>query len=149
MKPATSTLVLAPSETLAAIRKEKYTKPRGGRNIAYVVCDRLGKLSLIGQKLPLLAAAINDSVGDEVWARVSVNGLWESVDRSDGRAGPWCKGRWRVKSVELERACQEYEKERASHERAVVMTREPSCYVIRASSAAPTASSSSSPTSPS
>ena len=65
MKATALTFVLAPSETLAGIRKEPYTKPRGGRNIAYVVCDRLGKLSLIGQKLPLLVAAINESVDGE------------------------------------------------------------------------------------
>jgi hypothetical protein len=129
MKPA-STFVLAPSERLAAIRKEKYTKPRGGRDVAYLVCDRLGKLELIGQKLPLLVAAINANVGGEPWARVSVNGLWESVDRSDGRVGPWCKGRWRVKSVELEKACQEYEGERAAHETAVIVAGQPSCYAI-------------------
>ena len=132
MKAAALTFVLAPSETLAGIRKEPYTKPRGGRNIAYVVCDRLGKLSLIGQKLPLLVAAINESVDGEPWAKVSVNGLWESVDRTDGRTGPWCKGRWRVKSVELERACQEYEGERATHERALIVAGQPSCYAIRA-----------------
>ena len=127
-----TTFALAASEHLAGIRKEKYTKPRGGRNIAYVVSDRLGKLELIGQKLPHIAAAINESVAGEPWARVSVNALWESVDRREGRAGPWCKGRWRVKSVELERACQEYESERAAHERAVIVAGQPSCYAIRA-----------------
>lgn len=125
-----STFVLAASEKLAGIRKEKYTKPRSGRDIAYVVCDRLGRLEFIGQKLPLLAAAINQHVGDEQWARVSVNGLWECVDRCTGRTGPWCKGRWRVKSVDLERACEEYERERAAHDQAVIVAGQPSCYAI-------------------
>ena len=82
--------------------------------------------------LPTISHAINQYVGDEQWARVSVNGLWESIDREDGRTGPWCKGRWRVKSVDLERACDEYERERAAHDQAMVVAAQPSCYAISA-----------------
>ena len=65
---AASAFLLAPTERLVGIRKEKYTKPRGGRDIAYVVCDRLGRLELIGQKLPLLVQAINQHVeAGEPW----------------------------------------------------------------------------------
>ena len=129
---AASTFVLAPTERLTGIRKEKWTKPRGGRDVAYVVCDRLGELEFIAQKLPLLVAAINEHVGSEPWARVSVNGMYECVDRTDGRTGPWCKGRWRVKSVDLASAVDEYERERAAHDRAVIVADQPACYAIRA-----------------
>ena len=129
MKTA-STFVLAPTERLAGIRKEKWTKPRGGRDVAYLVCDRLGQLEFLAQKMPLLCDAINRHVEAQAWAKVSVNGLYESVDRTDGRTGPWCKGRWRVKSVDLEAAVGEYERERASHERAVIVADQPACYAI-------------------
>ena len=125
-----STFVLAPSERLAGIRKEKYTKPHGGKAIAYIISDRLGELEFLGQKLERLCSAINQHVGDEQWARVSVNGLWESIDRTTGRTGPWCKGRWRVTSVELERACEEYERERTRHIQSMIVADQPSCYAI-------------------
>ena len=129
---STSTFMLSPTERLTGIRRERYTKPRSGRDIAYVVCDRLGQMEFIGQKIPLLVAAINEAVGEGQYARVSVNGLWESVDRTDGRAGPWCKGRWRVRAVSLEHACEEFERERVAHDRAAVVAGQPSRYAIRA-----------------
>ena len=132
MKTMGSVVVLSPSEKLASIQKEKYTKPRDGRDIAYVVSDRLGQLEFLGQKLPLLAEAINKEVGQEAWARVSVTALWESADRKGVRAGPWCKGRWRVQCFELERAVEAYEKERSAHLRSVIVAGQPSCYAIRA-----------------
>ena len=130
MKSAT-TFEISKAERLAGITKEKWTKPRSGRMIAYVVRDRLGQHVFLGQKLPQLCEAINERVRGEPWARVSANGLWESVDRIDGRTGPWCKGRWRVCSVDLEHACEEYERARLAHERAVVVAEQPACYAIR------------------
>ena len=102
------------------------------KDIAYVVSDRLGQLEFLAQKLTLLAEAINQEVEQEAWARVSVNGLWESsTGRTTGRAGPWFKGRWRVQCLDLERAIEAYERERSAHARAVIVG-QPACYAIRA-----------------
>lgn len=123
------TFTLQPSEKLAGIRKEKWTKPRDGKDVAYVVVDRLGQCEFIGQKIPLLVDAINEQAS-EPCARVSINGLWVSVDKTDGYAGPWCKGRWRVRSVELDAACEEYERARPHHQKAIIVADQPSCYVV-------------------
>ena len=127
-----TSLVLAENERLTGIRKERYTKPRDGRDVAYLVCDRLGQVGFLAQKLRPLVQVINQHVETEAWARVSVNGLWESIDRTDGKVGPWVKGRWKVRSVDLERAVDGFEQERAVHNRAVIVADSTSCYAITA-----------------
>jgi hypothetical protein len=121
---------LTPTERLTAVTKEKWTKKSSGSDVAYIVQDRLGHWQFIGQKLPYIRAAINEhATRDEPWARVSVNGLWESVDREDGRVGPFVKGRWKVRKADLHDAREMFERGRARHEMAIVVGN-PDCYAV-------------------
>ena len=122
-------IVLERHERLAGVRKEPYTKPRHGRAFAYVVADRLGRWSFVGQKLPLICRVINHTVDDPT-SRVSLNGMWHTADRVDGRAGAYCKGRWRVRRVDLDDVVHEYAAEQAAHERAVVCADDLPCYRV-------------------
>ena len=135
MKATPTTFVLEPSQRLARIEREKWTKPHAGQDVVYIVSDRLGQVGpFLGQKLPPLVAVINGLVDDAPWARVSVNALYDCVDRVDGRSGPYCKGRWRVTRVALDRACEAYAEARGAHEhvlaRATVVADQPACYAI-------------------
>ena len=131
MKKSGSTVVLTPTQRLAGVRKEWHTRKQRGRDICYVATDRLGEWTVITQKLPLLTAWINDTLGDEPGARVSTTALYEGVDRGkDSRVGAWVKGRWCVKAVDLERASEEFESARRGMTHAAVVAAEPACYVV-------------------
>ena len=130
MKGAT-TRVLATSERLASVRKEPFAKRRNSTPVCYLVIDRCGEWTLMGQKIPLLSAWINDHVASEAWSRVSTTGLWGNCDVTDGRTGGWHKGRWRIKSVELDAATSEFESVRVGSKRAALIANEPSCYAIQ------------------
>jgi len=129
MKAPPALIILERHEKLTGIMKEKYTKPRHGRAFAYVVGDRLGRLSFLGQKLPLICKVINSAVHDPV-SKVSLNGMWQTADRVEGRAGPYCKGRWMVRRVDLDDVCEEYAREQAMHEKAIVVCDEIPCYRV-------------------
>lgn len=120
--------MLAPTQKLARIQKEWHTRKQDGRDVAYLAIDRLGEWTVITQKLALLTAWINDTMGNEPGARVSTTALYEGVDRKSSRVGGWVKGRWCVKAVDLERATEEFESARQG--RGVVVATEPACYVV-------------------
>lgn len=121
------------SDVLVGVSKERHTKPRAGRLKAFLVVDRTGQCCLIAQKLPLLAAAINRHVAVDHSARVSVNGLWESIDRVGARTGPWLKGRWLVKSVDIECAISAFEQTRREHEQCIVVADDFDCWSVSGS----------------
>lgn len=132
MRTAT-TRVLAPAERLAAVRKEPFAKRRKQNAVCYMVIDRQGEWTLLGQKIKALSAAINQHVADEAWARVSTTGLWGSCDVTDSRIGGWHKGRWRIRSISLDSATAEFEAQRAASKQSAVVAHEPSCYAIQPS----------------
>ena len=122
-------------ETLVGVRKERYTKPRAGRSAAFLVQDRLGKWTLVGQKLRLIAAAISEHASeDDPWATVSTNGLWGSIGRVNGKAGPFLKGRWMVTAVDLDEAGHAFERSRQAHERCIVVCDDFDRYLVTRSS---------------
>ena len=123
-------VVLTSEQSLKGVRKERHAKRRSDRDVAYLVVDRLGEWTLLGQKLPLLTAWINEHAAGAECDRVSVNGLWSNLDRSDGRVGGWHKGRWRINAVDLERASDAFESKRASSAKAALIAGEPSCYAL-------------------
>ena len=100
------TLYLKPCQRLVGVRKEWHTRKREGKEICYIVEDRCGKIALLTQKLPLVSAFINSNLVPprEPWTRVTTTGLWEILNQTGGRVGGWHKGRWRVVSVEIEKA---------------------------------------------
>ena len=127
------TMYLDPSQHLAGVRKERYTRKKDGKDICYLVLDRFGKIALISQKLPAVTDFINTHVvrQDEPWTRVNTVGLWEILDRTGGRVGGWHKGRFRVMSVDLESAPERFEEARREHEQAAVIGA-PACYQVSA-----------------
>ena len=128
-----SMCVLRSGERLTSVRKEPHVKRRHGRASysCYVVRDRMGVFTFVGQKLPVICKVINELPGSvDPLSRVSLNGMWQAADRVDGRAGPFCKGRWAVRRVDLEDVGIELDKQRADHAYAVVCTDELECYNV-------------------
>ena len=127
-----STVVLQPTQKLAGVRKEWHTRKQGGRDVCYVATDRLGEWLVLTQKLPLLTAWINETLGNEPSQRVSTTALYEGVDRGKNasRVGEWVKGRWAVKTVDIAQASEEFENARKGVSNAAVVAAEPSCYVV-------------------
>ena len=125
------TVVLTPTQRLAGVQPEFHAKKRMGKQIVYVAQDRMGEITLLSQQLQLLASAINERAGDAQSERVSTTTLWKGVDRSDAsRVGVWIKGRWRVRSVDLNEASNEFERARQAHTHAAVVAAQPACWVV-------------------
>jgi hypothetical protein len=122
---------LKPDQRLAGVRKEWHTRRRDGKVSCYVILDRFGKLLLLTQKLPVASSFINRTLVDpkEPWTKVTTNGLWEIIDQTGGRVGGWHKGRFRVMSVELDKATKCFESMRNSYADAAVIG-ESACYQI-------------------
>ena len=76
-----STVVLAPSERLAGVRKEWHTRKQRGKDVAYLAIDRLGEFTVITQKLPLLSQWINEQA-ESKGSRISTTALYVGADRS-------------------------------------------------------------------
>lgn len=131
MKSTPAIFLLQPSQQLTGVWREPYTKRRHGRAFGYLVGDRLGRWNFVGQKLPLICKTINEYPGaHDAMSKVSLNGLWQAADRIDGRAGPYCRGRWTVRRVDLDDVCAELEKERQMHACSVVCADELTCYQV-------------------
>ena len=83
------------------------------------------------QKLPLLTQWINERA-EGPGARVSTTTLYEGADRGENasRVGSWIKGRWCLKTVELEEASAAFESARQGIRSAAVVAAEPACYVL-------------------
>lgn len=125
-------VVLAPTEYLKCVRKERHAKCRRGAEVAFVVVDRERQWALLGQKLQLMSKWINANIVDgKSWNRVSTTGLWGSVGRVDGRE--WHKGRFKVRAVDLGRAIEEFERTRAAYSNSAVVASELGAYAIAAS----------------
>ena len=125
-------VLLQPTQRLAGVTKEWHTRRQRGRDVCYVATDRLGEWLVLTQKLPLLTAWINETLGNEPGQRVSTTALYEGVDRGKNasRVGEWVKGRWCVRMVDIEKASEEFETARKGMARAAVVAAEPGCYVV-------------------
>ena len=126
------TMYLDKSQHLAVIRKERHTRTKkDGKDICYLIIDRMGKIALCSQKLTAVTEFINTNLvhPDEPWTRVNVVGMWEILNQTGGRVGGWHKGRFRVMSVDLESAPEKFEEARREHEQAVVIG-VPACYQV-------------------
>ena len=126
------TMYLDKSQHLAAIQKERHTRTKkDGKDICYLIIDRMGKIALCSQKLTAVTEFINTNLvnPDEPWTRVNVVGMWEILNQTGGRVGGWHKGRFRVMSVDLESAPEKFEEARREHEQAAVIG-VPACYQV-------------------
>ena len=125
-----STVVLEPSTRLAGVKKEWHTRKQRGKDVAYLATDRLGEWTVLTQKLPLLTEWINERA-EGPGGRVSTTTLYEGADRGENasRVGAWIKGRWCLRTVELEEASAAFESARQGIRSAAVVASEPACYV--------------------
>ena len=121
--------VLAPTESLAAVSREPFAKRRNQSAVCYLIIDREGEWTLMGQKIALLSTWINQHVANEQWARVSTTGLWGNCDVTNGRVGGWHKGRYRVRRMPLADSAPEFEAVRARCSHAAVVAARPTGYV--------------------
>ena len=104
------------------------------KDIAYLLVDRLATSGdpavVITQKLPYLRDWIN-ARADNQGSRISTTALYNGADRSiESRGTEFIKGRWRVKTVDLTKASDEFEGARNAHTRGVIVAAEPACYVV-------------------
>ena len=111
-------LLLTASQHLTTIRKDQYAK----KAVAYLLTDRSGEWCIMCQSLPLLASWVNHNLSDgNAWDRVTVTGLFENLNKTSGRSGGYHKGRFRVRSVPLAQAGEEFQKARVGCAHAVVV----------------------------
>ena len=110
--------VLSPKQRLACVRKEAHNT----KGVVYICVDRNNEWAILCQSLPKLAKWINENLSNgEVWDRVSVTGLFESMNRTDSRNGGWHKGRFRVQSIPLDRSEEIFESVRQQCSKAAVV----------------------------
>ena len=125
-------IYLNQSQHLTGIRKERHTRSKkDGKDMCYLISDKMGKIALCSQKLTAVTEFINSNLvhPDEPWSKVNVVGLWEILNQTGGRVGGWHKGRFRVMSVDLESAPEMFEEARLAHEQAAVIG-VPACYRV-------------------
>lgn len=120
---------LQSSSRLAVVRREWHARKRNGRDVCYIVISRDNTWALLSQKISLLSQMINTNLTpNEAWAKVSTNGLFENIDCTGGRGGGWHKGNWRISSVDLDDACDAFDKVRGRCANALVVSSQPDCY---------------------
>ena len=109
----TANLVLSPQQRLTRVSQD-----RSAKGHVYVVRSRDsgsdGSL-ILGQSLPALSRYINTHLSHEQADSVSVTSLYDNLNCTGGRNGGYVSGRWKVRTVPLEQASLEFERER-SHE---------------------------------
>ena len=131
-------VVLTSNQRLVAVQKEWHTRKQyldgAHRDIAYLAVDRLANAEepgvVITQKLPWLRDWINARAVNR-GCRISTTALYNGADRSvESRDGQFIKGRWKVTTVDLARASDAFESARNSNASGVIVTAEPTYYVV-------------------
>ena len=121
---AYESILLAPSETLVGVEREWHTRKEG----AYIVADRYGKLILVSQRLPLIAAFLNAMASDGA-ERVSVPALHQIVGKTHNRVCGYTKNRWKLSLCKLEDVREHFERARGAFDEAMILGA-PSAYRI-------------------
>ena len=112
-------------QRLARIHRDFATK----KDVCYLAESRQKDLVLLCQSIPLLAQFINHNVSNgEPWDRVSVTGLFEAIDRRDGRYGGYHKGKFRLSCVPLAKGAEKLESMRGEYQKAMVVAGSPHRY---------------------
>ena len=118
--------VIKPEERIVMIRREPYSRKHNGELVQWFVADKYGRVLLSGGKLSALQNYINSHV-ETHHDKVHLSGLYESMERTDGRTGGWYLNRWMVSTTPLNDAPAVLEKLRPEYER-VVMVAPPMAY---------------------
>jgi hypothetical protein len=122
---------LKANERVSAIQKEAHTRTKNGKAMCYILFDRSGRIAMLTQKLPAVTQFINNHLvhPEEPYAKVNCVGLWEMLNKTDGRVGGWHKGRWRVTTCDLESATAVFDAARRDHQEAAVIGNT-TCYEV-------------------
>ena len=115
----TVTLIVEPKQrVIGRLPKDKFAK----RDIGYLVCDRSLDWIMLSQSLPQMVKWINENVssGDR-WDRVSLTGMFESINKSEGRNGGFHKGRYRIQTVPRASAMEVFESERRRYRNSAII----------------------------
>ena len=119
-------MVLESEQRVAGVLRDVHAK----NDVAYILTSRSRDWIVLSQSLPLLAAWVNEKLAcDEQWDKVSVTGLFESLNRTGGRNGGWHKGRFRVRSVPLADSGDAFEVARGEYANAAIVQGMPFRYL--------------------
>jgi hypothetical protein len=118
IRPDMKCLQLNPHQRLGALPKDAHAK----KDVAYLLVDRSHEWTVLCQSLPLLAKWVNENVSSgERCDRVTVTGLFENMDKTDGASGGWHKGRYRVSRVPLKDSSALFDSVRGDHKNAAIV----------------------------
>ena len=123
-----ATLVLNENQRLANVHKE-FGQGRS-KEVVYIVQDRCHEWIVMGQSLPAITKFINTNISDGPWSNATVTGLFENMNREGARNGGYHKGRYRIRSVPLQRARDVFEEARQDYIRAAVVAGQKESYEI-------------------
>jgi hypothetical protein len=113
-------------ERVVDIRRERYSRKHNGHVVQWFVADKHGTLLLSSGKLSALQHYINAHV-EAPHDRVHLSGLFETMERTEGRTGGWYLNRWLVSTTPITDAAAVLEKLRRDYQR-VVMVSPPAVY---------------------
>eukprot|EP00966_Prymnesium_polylepis_P077935 1806702-Prymnesium_polylepis.1 len=113
--------IVRPNEHLIGIRKERNSRQHHGQACVYFIMDKHRQYVLVAQKLHSAKAFIDQKLALDASDRVSVSGLYNCMDTSEGRHSGFHKNRWRCISAPLEDAPMKFERVREGYDRAVVI----------------------------
>tara|TARA_B110001452_G_C14904155_1_gene316018 strand:- start:57 stop:449 length:393 start_codon:yes stop_codon:yes gene_type:complete len=101
-----------------SLPKDRYAK----KDVAYIVIDRAQGWVVLSQSLPLMTKWLNSNLSSgEKWDTVSTTGLFENMNRTDGRHGGFHKGRFRIISVPLAKSREVFETLRKGKEKSAIV----------------------------
>jgi hypothetical protein len=109
----TVTLIVEPKQrVIGRLPKDKFAK-RDIRSLDWIV---------LSQSLPQMVKWINENVSSgEVWDRVSLTGMFENINKSNGRNGGFHKGRYRIQTVPRASAMEAFETQRRRYRNSAII----------------------------
>ena len=116
--------VLSPQQKITRMYQDHSAK-----GLAYLVFSRDNEWLLMSQSLPMISRFLNSRLSNgQKYDMVSVTSLHDNRNKTDGRGGGFCKGKWRVRTVSLEECATEFERNRDDFENAVILAANPKMY---------------------
>ena len=116
-------LVLHPQQRLTRVSPD-----RSAKGLVYIVRSRDSEWLLLCQSLPLLCRFVNGRLASEACDHVSVTSFHDNLNRTDGRHGGYVSGRWRARTLPMEEASAQFERERSSFEHAAIIASDTRMY---------------------
>ena len=128
------TVVLGSNQRLVGIQKERHSRQQNvdgvRKDVAYLLVESSNSNEpavVIAQQLSFLRDWINARGGTQI----SLTALYNGADRkSESRGTEFIKGRWRVQTIDLTKASDEFELARKAKHAGVIVAAEPTCYIV-------------------